>query len=54
MSRDILETLPTANDIYSIGRLAPAVIESKIDVGGKQMVAQSTQYVHGSTQDEQP
>jgi len=52
MSREILETLPTANDIYSIGRLAPAVIESKIDVGGKQMVAQSTQYVHGSTQDE--
>jgi hypothetical protein len=52
MSRQILETLPTANDIYSIGRLAPAVIESKIDVGGKQMVAQSTQYVHGSTQDE--
>jgi hypothetical protein len=51
MSREILETLPTANDIYSIGRLAPAVIESKIDVGGKQMVAQSTQYVHGSTQD---
>jgi hypothetical protein len=52
MSRDLLETLPTANDIYSIGRLAPAVIESKLDVGGKQMVAQSTQYVHGSTQDD--
>jgi hypothetical protein len=52
MSREILETLPTAADIYSIGRLTPAVIESKLDVGGKQMVAQSTQYVHGSTQDE--
>jgi hypothetical protein len=52
MSREILETLPTASDIYSIGRLTPAVIESKLDVGGKQMVAQSTQYVHGSTQDE--
>ena len=52
MSREILETLPTASDIYSIGRLTPAVTESKLDVGGKQMVAQSTQYVHGSTQDE--
>lgn len=52
MSREVLETLPTAIDIYSVGRLTPAVTESKIDVGGKQMVAQSTQYVHGSTQDE--
>jgi hypothetical protein len=52
MSREILETLPTASDIYSIGRLTPAVTESKLDVGGKQMVAQSTQYVHGSIQDE--
>lgn len=52
MSREVMDTLPTAVDIYSIGRLAPAVTESKIDVGGKEMIAQSTQYVHGSTQDD--
>jgi hypothetical protein len=52
MSREVLDTLPTAVDIYSIGRLAPAVTESKIDIGGKEMIAQSTQYVHGSTQDD--
>jgi hypothetical protein len=52
MSRDVLDTVPTGADIYSIARLAPAITVSKIDVGGKEMIAQSTLYVHGSTNQE--
>jgi hypothetical protein len=52
LSREVLDTVPTGVDIYSIARLAPAVTVSKIDVGGKEMIAQSTLYVHGSTNQE--
>ena len=52
MSRDVLDTLPTGADIWSIARTAPAVTISKIDVGGKEMIAQSVAYVHGSTSTE--
>jgi carboxypeptidase family protein len=48
MTRAVLDTLPTANDIWSIARLAPSVQLSKFDVGGTQMLAQSVAYVHGS------
>ena len=52
MSRKVLDAIPTGGDIYSIARLAPAITVSKIDVGGKEMLAQSTLYVHGSTNQE--
>jgi hypothetical protein len=53
MSREVLDTLPTANDIWSIARLAPAVQSTKYDVGGREMFAQSNSIVHGSTRKEQ-
>jgi carboxypeptidase family protein len=48
MTRDLLDTLPVANDVWSIARLAPSVQLSKFDVGGTQMLAQSVAFVHGS------
>jgi hypothetical protein len=53
MTREVLDTLPTANDIWSIARLAPAVQSTKYDVGGREMFAQSNSIVHGSTRKEQ-
>jgi hypothetical protein len=53
MSREVLDTLPTANDIWSIARLAPAVQSTKYDVGGREMFAQSDSLIHGSTRKEQ-
>src|SRR5438552_1656522 len=35
MSREVLDSLPTARDIFSIARLAPALTVGKLDVGGK-------------------
>lgn len=52
LSREVLDTVPTGVDIYSIARLAPSITVSKIDVGGKEMIAQSTLFVHGSTNQE--
>ena len=52
MSRSVLDALPTGADIWSIARMAPALTISKIDVGGKEMIAQSVAYVHGSTNTE--
>jgi hypothetical protein len=53
MTREVLDTLPTATDIWSIARLAPAVQSTKYDVGGREMFAQSNSIVHGSTRKEQ-
>jgi hypothetical protein len=52
LSRQVLDQLPTGADIWSIARLTPGINLSKIDVGGTQMIAQSTAFSHGSTQQE--
>ena len=52
MERQVLDTLPTANDIWSIARIIPGVTLTKIDIGGVEMLAQSTAFVHGSLSDE--
>ena len=49
MSREVLDTLPTARDIFSIARLAPGLTVGKLDVGGKDSLMNSnTVYIHGS------
>jgi hypothetical protein len=54
MSREVLDTLPTARDIFSIARLAPALTVGKLDVGGKDSLMNSnTVFIHGSTGAEQ-
>jgi hypothetical protein len=47
-SRDVLDTLPGTNDVWSIGRLVPAVIQNNKDVGGTGGFQQSSTSVHGS------
>ena len=34
MTREVLDVLPDTNNVWSIGRLVPAVIQNNIDVGG--------------------
>jgi hypothetical protein len=48
MRREVLDTLPGTNDVWSIGRLVPAVIQNNKDVGGTGGFQQSTTSVHGS------
>jgi hypothetical protein len=49
MSREILDTIPMAQDIWSIARVAEGVKLSKYDVGGRQMLAQSSATSHNSS-----
>ena len=49
MSREILDTIPMAQDIWSIARVAEGVHLSKYDVGGRQMLAQSSATSHNSS-----
>ena len=48
LDRKTLETLPTSNDIWSIGRIVPSVIMSRYDVGGSESLSQYQGSVHGS------
>ena len=48
MTREVLDLLPDTNNVWSIGRLVPAVIQNNIDVGGTGAFQQSTTSVHGS------
>jgi hypothetical protein len=48
MSREVLDTVPMAQDIWSIARVAEGVKLSKYDVGGRQMLAQSSATSHNS------
>ncbi|MBM3772561.1 MAG: TonB-dependent receptor [Acidimicrobiia bacterium] len=48
LDRRTLETLPTSNDIWSIGRIVPSVIMSRYDVGGSESLSQYQGSVHGS------
>jgi hypothetical protein len=48
LTRQFLDTVPTGHDVWSITGLAPAVINSSIDVGGRGMPDGSNVLVHGS------
>src|SRR5207244_7666173 len=49
LDRQTLETLPTSNDIWSIGRIVPSVVMSRYDVGGSESLSQYQGSVHGSS-----
>src|SRR5947208_6947983 len=49
MSREVLDSLPTARDIFSIARLAPALTVGKLYVGGKDsLMTSNSVLIHGS------
>jgi hypothetical protein len=48
LTRQVLDSLPVGNDIWSISRLSPGVLTGNYDVGGRGMIVQQTNTVHGS------
>src|ERR1700736_5443568 len=49
LSQDVLQTLPNRIDVWSITRVIPSVIASKVDVGGSESFQQSGIQVHGTS-----
>jgi hypothetical protein len=49
LSQDTLQTLPNRIDVWSITRVIPSVIASKVDVGGSESFQQSGIQVHGTS-----
>ncbi len=52
LSREILDTLPNRNDIWSLGRVVPGIVFNNFDVGGSKQTEQSRASVHGSSANE--
>ena len=52
MTREVLDTLPTGGDVWSIARLTPAIHMYQYNVGGRNMFGQSSASAHGSTERE--
>src|SRR4029450_9820218 len=48
LSRQVLTALPNRVDVWSVARVIPSVVLSKVDVGGSESFLQSTATVHGS------
>ena len=48
ISRDALEAMPNRTDVWSIARVIPGVVLSKIDVGGTEQFLQSSASVRGN------
>ena len=48
ISRDVLESLPNRTDVWSIARVIPGVVMSKVDVGGTEQFLQSSATVRGN------
>src|SRR5438105_1934671 len=49
LSQDVLQTLPNRIDVWSITRVIPSVVASKVDVGGSESFQQSSVTVHGTS-----
>jgi hypothetical protein len=49
LSREVLDAMPNRIDVWSVARVVPSVILSKVDVGGSEAFLQSTPTVHGSS-----
>jgi hypothetical protein len=49
LSREVLNSLPNRMDVWSVARVIPGVILSKLDVGGSESFLQSSATVHGSS-----
>jgi len=52
LTREMLDTLPTGNDLWSIGRIVPSVLMQAYDVGGHNSFKNQTLRAHGSGNDE--
>jgi hypothetical protein len=48
ISRDALEAMPNRTDVWSIARVIPGVVLSKVDVGGTEQFLQSSASVRGN------
>src|SRR3954469_12814517 len=48
LSREVLDALPNRIDVWSVARVIPSVVLSKVDVGGSESFLQSTATLHGS------
>jgi hypothetical protein len=48
ISREVLETLPNRSDVWSIARVIPGVVLSKLDVGGTESFLQSAASIRGN------
>ncbi len=49
LSREVLNALPNRVDVWSVARVIPGVVLSKVDVGGSESFLQSSATVHGSS-----
>jgi hypothetical protein len=49
LTREVLDSLPNRNDIWSMVRVVPGVVVSKVDVGGSEAFLSSTTSVHGTS-----
>ena len=49
LSHEVLQTLPNRMDVWSITRAIPAIVVSKVDVGGSESFQQSGITVHGTS-----
>jgi hypothetical protein len=49
LPREVLNAMPNRVDVWSVARVVPSVILSKVDVGGSEAFLQSTPTVHGSS-----
>jgi hypothetical protein len=49
LSREVLNALPNRVDVWSVARVIPSVILSKVDVGGSESFLQSAASVHGTS-----
>ena len=49
LSREILDTLPGRNDLWSLGRVTPGMLYANYDVGGTKATEQGRASVHGSS-----
>ena len=49
LSQDTLQALPNRIDVWSITRVIPSVVASKVDVGGSESFQQSGITVHGTS-----
>jgi len=48
LPREVLNAMPNRVDVWSVARVVPSVILSKVDVGGSEAFLQSTPTVHGA------
>ena len=53
MTREVLDTLPTGNDLWSIGQMIPGVVMQTYDVGGSNSASNQALTSHGSGTNEQ-